>query len=342
MSLDELNWCPQATVVLHDGTELSDEEMSERKAIYLEGLVRFLNIYAQTEIGEGFELDITKIGLFINSARFENDDLYAIRSVNDVFQLCEALVLHGLPIWRFLRLNSWHEQLLEQSYCRLLSLAREQAATVSPCYDCVWYKEVDTFLGVLKRCTKPFRSGNFERQSSYDPSVVKECEWQTTLDTLPKAVDELSQFDKMQFESRLTDARKRFKRELSADPFRLARVLSEEEYVDLTVQYDSWVDFARIFGNKRAKSEMQYEVRKAMCVEGMIRFFEMYAKCEVGSDYIANIRNIALWAGDYDKKSEINSITSYEDMYAILEKMILEDSISVMDFVCRDKDDLWY
>ena len=173
MSLSTLNWYPQAAAALHDGIEISDDRMAEIKAIYLEGLIRFLNIYAQTEIGEGFELDITKIGLFINSSRFENDDLYTIESVDDVFQICEALTLSDLPIWRFLRLNSWHEEMLEKSYNELLASARNNAADVSPCYNCVWYKEIDTPLGMLKKCSKPSLHEKRERKVGHNPNSIK-------------------------------------------------------------------------------------------------------------------------------------------------------------------------
>lgn len=333
MALDTLNWCPKATVVLHDGVELSDERKSELKAIYLEGFIRFLNIYAQTEIGEGFELDITKIGLFVNSSRFENDDLYCYSSIDDIFRLCEILVLQGLPIWRFLKLDVWNEEMLEKSYKRLLTATKKKAATISPCYDCIWYSELDTFLGVLRRCVKPSFRCNWEKQSSYDPNSVKECEWQTTLTKIPEAVESLSLLNRKQFENSIPEARKRFQKKLEEDPFRLPRNLSEKESVDLNTQYDALLDFACVCRNERSKSEMQYDIRKAMCVEGMIRFFEMYAKCELGSDYIADVKNISLWVDDYDRKSDINAITSYEDMYCILECMILEDSIQVMNFV---------
>ena len=81
MSLIEANLYPQAAVMLHYGIELSDENKAERKAIFLEGLIRFLDIYAQTEIGEGIQIDIMKTALYVNSARFENDDLYEVDSV---------------------------------------------------------------------------------------------------------------------------------------------------------------------------------------------------------------------------------------------------------------------
>ena len=61
MLFSDANLFPQAAVMLHDGEELSDRKKSELKAIYLEALIRFLDIYANDEIGGNVEIDITKI-----------------------------------------------------------------------------------------------------------------------------------------------------------------------------------------------------------------------------------------------------------------------------------------
>lgn len=61
MSLLEANWCPQAAVILNNRKEISDGKKAELKAAFLEGLIRFLDIYSQTEIGEGIQIDIMKI-----------------------------------------------------------------------------------------------------------------------------------------------------------------------------------------------------------------------------------------------------------------------------------------
>lgn len=340
MSLIEMNMYSQASEIIY-GKKLSKEQKAEIKATYLEGLIRFLEIYAESEIGEGFEIDIMKVALFVNSPRFENEDMYAIHNVEDVYRLLEQLAILGLPIWRFLRLNDWQNQMLEQGYKQLLADLRTNS-NAGPCYRCVFYREIETSLGVLRQCEKPETNWEerFQRNVAHDPDEIKECEWVTTLDTIPEKANELEDCSKLSYSSRsyktnffkgVEDARNRYRKELEKDPFRIPISLLEEEMVDLSQQYDPVTDLALAFGGKRGKSDRQNETRRAMYIEGMIRFFELYAKCEVGSNYVADIRNIALYIDeipDYD----LLKVKSFEEVYEDLEKKILT-GIEVMRFI---------
>ena len=194
MSLLDANWCPEAAVMLHDGKEISDKKKAELKALFLEGLIRFLDIYSQTEIGgEDIKIDITKVALHINSAQFENDDLYAISTIDDVYRLCESLTIAGLPLWRFLRLSDYQSRIFESGYNELLISAKLKAANDCPCYGCIWYEETDTFLGVLRRCNKPEIEISWDRKAAHEPDKIKKCKWLTTLEVIPKAAEKLSE-----------------------------------------------------------------------------------------------------------------------------------------------------
>lgn len=340
MSLNGFNWCPEAAVMLHGGAEISYEKQVEVKAVFLEAFIRFLDIYAQTEIGEGFELDIMKIALHINSPQFENDDLYAIHSIEDAFRLCESLAVFGLPIWRFLRINEWQRQMLEKSYRQRLKAANEWAAKEKLCYSCIWYREEDTSFGFLQSCDRP-ETGYFKpvRKSAFDPVAAKGCEWLTTLSQIPDLEKINSRFLKSRFMDAIEPARERFKERLGRDPFRIPESLSGEEIIDLAVKYSPLQDLACVCNNKRSKSDRQYEVSKAMLTEGAIRFFESYAKCEIGSSYVANIKEIALWIDDYDFRNQVNCITSYEDVYGFLEDLIVNGDLDVLRFVKRNLEE---
>ena len=84
----------------------SDLEKSKIKALYIEGMINFLEIYAQSEIGE-IEVNIPAIALFINSPEFENVDCCEIKNIEDVYKSLEIETLMGLPIWRFLKLSEY-------------------------------------------------------------------------------------------------------------------------------------------------------------------------------------------------------------------------------------------
>lgn len=336
MSLIDENLFPQAAVMLHDGVEISDERKAEIKATFIEGLVRFLGIYAETEIGEGIQIDITKVALHVNSARFENDDLYCIESIDDVYRLLEQLTIAGLPIWRFLRLTDYQKRIFESGYSELLVSAKMKAAAERPCYGCIWFDEFETPFGVLRKCRKPETEFEIYRRGSIDPDVITECKWCTTLDKIPDEVEALDKFYKSKFINSLESARNNFRRKLNEDPFRIPKELSDKEKVDLDTCYDPILDLACAFNNLKTKSTRQTEIRRAMYIEGMIRFFEIYAQCEVGNGYIADIKNIALYVDELDS-SEIKFIKSYEDVYDDLEEKII-NGFNVKKFIKYDDE----
>lgn len=340
MSLIEANWCPQATVILHNGKTISNKKKAELKAIFLEGLIRFLEIYVQTEIGEGIEIDITKVALHINSAQFENDDLYSIKSIDDVYQLLETLTISGLPIWRFLQLSKYQNKIFESGYDELLISAKKMAASERPCYGCIWYSETDTFLGELRRCNRPEVEWTGRRNGYHDPDEIKECKWLTTLDRIPDALylEEIPEIRRKKFLQRVDDGREKFNESLSKDPFRIPKTLSEEDKVDLSKKYDWLDDLGCAWNNKRTKTERQSELRKAMYIEGMIRFFEIYAKCEIGNKYISDIKNIALFI-DKMESDEINYIESFDELYRDLEEKII-NGLDVKKFVKFDEGEV--
>ena len=140
MSMIDANWLPEAAEFIHE-KKLSYEKRSELKGTFLEGLIRFLEIYTQTEIGEGIELDVMKIALHINSPWFENVSLFSFTSIEDVFSLLENMVLNGFPIWRFLKLTEWQQGIFENEYSELLRQARINIVEKHPCYGCIWYDE---------------------------------------------------------------------------------------------------------------------------------------------------------------------------------------------------------
>lgn len=328
---DTLNMFPQAANILHD-IELSDEDKSRRKGIFLEGLIRFMDIYSQTEIAEGIELDITKIALHINSALFENDDLYGIESIEDVFRLCESLAIIGLPLWRFCKLNNFQSMMLERQYKKLLKEINKSAKENKCCYNCIWYDEAETFLGTLCECRKPRTDFNWASKGRkyFDPDETKICNWYTSLDDIPGCVEELVDMPgilqrnklKENFISAIEPAREKYRKKLEQDNFRIPQFIPEKEQIDISIEYEPLSDIGRIMNNKRGKIDMQRDVRRSMYAEGMIRFFSQYAECEMGTGFMADIAKISEWL-DEQENSFFDFIKSYDDVYGNLEKKII-------------------
>lgn len=341
---NDANLFPEAAIMIHDGLELNDERKSELKGIYLEGLIRFLEIYANDEIGGDVEIDITKIALLINSPSFENDDLYSYSNIEDIFKLLENLAIMGLPIWRFLKIGEYQLNMLEKSYDKLREENLEKIAKQKSCFGCVWFENIDTPFGKLTRCKRPhcIDRSRFSRDSLEGIDTNKGCEWLTTLETIPeKELMKKDDFTKRQFLNSVESARTYYRKEMQKDMFRIPKVLNEEDTISLHEVYDVWNDLALVFKNKRGKAERQMELRKAMFVEGMIRFFEIFGKMEIGNDYIANIKEISKYIDDlfFEEKENLKNIKTFEDVYSYLENKILYDEyFNILNFVKINQD----
>lgn len=338
MSMIDANWIPEAANFVHE-RNLSDKDKKKIKAEYLEALIKFTDIYAQTEIGEGIDIDIMKIALFINTPQFENQNLYYYHSIEDIYRELEILTIAGLPIWRFLKFSSYQQNIFESGYNDLLLSVKRRATNEHPCYGCVWYKTINTVIGKLTQCKRPItlRSHYFETRSrGFDPEDIKECEWLTTIETMPTDIlnsDDIYEHDRRTFLREVEIAREDFKKYLYEDTFFIPKTLSEEEKIDLAEVPDILSEIGSAWNNKRTLSERQAELRKAMYIEGMIRFFEMFAQCEIGSDYTANIKNIALYVEEQNTQyNSFKDIMSIEDVYIDLENKII-DGFDVRKFV---------
>ena len=80
------------------------------------------------------------------------------------------------------------------------------------------------------------------------------------------------------------------------------------------------------------KEELKTNLRKAIFLECMIRFVEIYAQTELGSDYCADISKIA----EYVENNIYNlSFISIENAYKIIEDKII-DGFNVKSF-CKCK-----
>jgi hypothetical protein len=130
---------------------------------------------------------------------------------------------------------------------------------------------------------------------------------------------------------KINTARNKFRKSQQKDSFRIPIELNSQEIIDLNKQYDAITDLLCAVGNKRTYTERQNELRKAMYTEGTIRFFEMYAKCELGSDFVADIKNISLYIGQMDKE-EYSFIKSFDDVYKMLEEKIIS-GFDVKNFI---------
>lgn len=349
MSLIQDNYLYAPAAEMLHSKKLSENKKSKIRAMYLEALITFCNVYAQTEIGDGIDLDITKIALYINSPVFENEQMFYFKNIDQVYELLEQLVIYGLPIWRFLKLSDYQQDIFERQYKELLISSKLAASKDNTrCIGCVWYERSQTPFGALEKCIRPRLIGeqfSGRRSNGFSPENIKSCKWRATLTTLPENISLYNATGSVYqegslayFNQKLEAAREKYKKSLERDDFAIPRTLSENEFVDISViaEDEPWKDFGCAFRNERTVSDRKKEIRKAMFIESMIRFFTMYAKSEIGSDFAADIQKISIWVDrQFTDPVTFNWITSYDDIYLYLEEQLISNTLNIKNFICK-------
>lgn len=81
---------------------------------------------------------------------------------------------------------------------------------------------------------------------------------------------------------------------------------------------------------------MRLNLQKGLFLECMIKFIEIYAQTELGSDYIADISKIAKWVENYSGRvTNVFKFQSREEIYEYLENQML-DGMDIRKF-CKIK-----
>ena len=343
--LTDSNYFSGCSSMLHDGVELTSVQKQKRKFLYLEGLIRFLEMYATNEIGN-VEVNIEKCSLYINSSEFENVDLYNITDINSVYKHLEEELLNNIPLFRFLNLSDYQKSIFEKEHHDLLMQSYEIDCAKYPCLKCIWYVYEQTPLGVLSKCNLPKEeiTGKVfwnRRAGVHYISRHTRCKYVTTIDNKEEFINTYK--DNIQISSHkraflrnVEQAAKNYIRKINnLDNSNIPPYIPEEDSIDLAIKTDTLEDLGRVFNNKMPKEELKTNLRKAIFLECMIKFVEIYAQTELGSDYCADISKIAEYVENniYDL-----SFISIENAYKIIEDKII-DGFNVKSF-CKCKNEV--
>lgn len=338
------------TMLHNDGNRLSSCEIQKRKFLYLEGLIRFLELYANNEISSEIEVDIEKVALWINSPFFENVDIYKIKSISSVYKMISNdLIKNNIPLYRFLRLDLYKLRIFEQEHYESLVKDFKAHCEKYPCLKCVWYEVAETDFGRLSecKCPKDDLSGeiSWHRQGYHDITDRKnrKCKYLTTIDNIDEFMDKY-----VINNDKILNCGFHGKKEISKNAEKLAKIWKEKldnldnSYipviipdslkVDLTSKPDTFKELGRAFRNKRTMEEMQNNLRFAMFLEAMIKFVEVYAQIEIGNDYYADISKIAKYVNDNSSEFEF---TNREQVYKNLEELAINYPNKIRTFIKR-------
>ena len=303
--LDGGNEFAAVGAMLHNNSKkLTAKQKQRRKFLYLEGLIRFLQLYAQNEIGE-VEVDIEKAALWINSPAFENVDIYRLATRQSIYSsLTRDLTERNIPLYRFLKLSDYQLRLLEKEHYVELQAEFEKDCEKYPCLKCLWYSNEATVFGSLSQCNCPkedIENKAVMRRRGYHDITLKsnrECKYLTeegeTQQFFDKYGSHLFSYRQRQAAALLSKAEEKWREKVkNLDNSYIPVLIPDSLKVCLEDKSDAMEELARAFGNKKGKEEMRNNLRFAVFLRYIIEFVEIYAQTEMGSDYEADISKIA-------------------------------------------------
>lgn len=309
--------------------EQKESDKAKIKALFIEGLINFLSIYAQSEICEGIEVNIPLVSLYVNSPEFENVDCYSIKNIDDVYKIIEIEVLMGMPIWRFLKLSNYQMNLFEKNYEEVLKERATYLRENYPCKRCIYFREEDTPFGYLSQCLREEEASLHYRRESIDWTQISSCKNCITVDDDIEYLKKDYPWTYRNAKSRQDSFRKALEKEDTSKLDRYKIQLKDIEEANISLKLPkieneidrlSFIldDFGDAFSNKRSKKERREEIKKALYLEGFIEFINLYIQNEIGSNYTVDITKVVLYLDD----RELN-FTSKEELFSELEDMLL-------------------
>lgn len=303
--------------------KLDATELLKRKCLFIEGIIRFLQLYAQNEIGD-VKVDIEKVALYVNSAAFENSEVVQYRTIEDVYSVLENDLYNNIPLFRFLKLSEHQRKIFEQDHYDLLLADYKKDCEIYPCLKCIWYDTDITSLGRYSVCNLPeyFNKSLSTRRRGYlDITKKATCTHVATLDDTDYGKEyrnhKVSRI-RHSFNSAYNAGVENLKRKIAnLDNCIIPPYIPEDDHVDLDAEIDWTKELGRAYNNKLSYSDIKKNHIRAIFLEGMINFIEIYAKTELGANYIADIFKIA----EYVYNHTLN-FTSVEQVYEYLENLV--------------------
>lgn len=306
--------------------KLSSTEINKRKYMFIEALIRFLELYGNNEIGNNVELDFEKISLYINSPTFENSDLTEFKTIDDIYSYLEKGILeYNIPLFRFFKLSEYQSKIFEQDhYDRLIQSYKEDCKKY-PCLGCIFYNNGVTSIGVYStcKCPKEITKSYLTRRGYLDISKKTKCKYVVSLDNVEKFKNKIdnknySNHEKRSIMLEIDSGEKRLKEKIKTmDNSIIPPFIPEDD--KFKTDYNFTEDLGRVFNGKLSYEDMKKNYIKAIFLEGMIKFIELYAQIEYGSNFIADIAKIVEYTNNIEVK--FNCIN---DVYTYLEGLIFE------------------
>jgi len=310
--LTQLNGFSKAANMIHS-RKLSELTKNRFKYLFLEGMIKFLKMYAVNELGSDCDLDLYRIAMYVNSTRFENEDVYGIKSLDDIYYILTEEILIGVPIWRFIKLSQSQLNILESEYSDNLNKLKEILEKEKSCRMCYFYSSHDTPFGSIERCgyEEPGKWRSY-RDREFDSFKVKDCKFFSR--TEPEFEDSYMKY-------RCSGSVKEIKLD-ELDFYKVTNRDIEEFNSDLEKSKSmdvidlSIASIGRMLGGKKGYDDINRDSIRASQFSTLYQFMEVHLLIEYGNAFEPNVSRIAkdIYENKFDKfKTEGSFIKYIED-----------------------------
>jgi hypothetical protein len=160
--------------ILNGKRSPSERKKELQKALFLEGFIRFAEIFAQSEFGN-MEVDIAKLATYVFSPEFACQESFEIGTINDVYQAIENDVLNGMPIWRFFKCSKWTAEMLERQFAFDVEEEKKRIGEKYICKRCRYLREEHRELGYLCTCTNSMRNFKLNKHGFHNYKRITSC-----------------------------------------------------------------------------------------------------------------------------------------------------------------------
>ena len=168
----------EMAAILNNKRPPSERKLEEQRALFLEGYIRFAEIFAQSELGN-MEVDIAKLALYIFSPEFKYQTTYDIKNIDDIYMIIEDDILNGMPIWRYFKCSEKTMMMLEKNFADEAERKKRELEEKYICKRCKYLDEKNMDLGYMCRCNSRDRN-RLKRGYFHDYTKIKECKYFTS------------------------------------------------------------------------------------------------------------------------------------------------------------------
>ena len=125
-----------------------------RQINYIFAVRDIVELFAETELGSGCEVDVEKLINYVSGFNFFANEMWGVKGDDKeaIYQIVTDDILAGFPVWQLLKIPEWTKNMLEREFAAEQKRKREELERTYKCFTCKYLDERETGLGIYREC----------------------------------------------------------------------------------------------------------------------------------------------------------------------------------------------